>query len=97
VRLEIVRTPAAAHDLQDIWWYSFENWGFERAERYLADLNRAIEALAEADGRRSMRCVAGTVFRLRVNRHYLVFKVLRDRIELTRVLHTSRNLKLHLS
>lgn len=39
-------SPAAQADLEQIWDYTFANWGTEQAERYLRELRHAIESVA---------------------------------------------------
>jgi toxin ParE1/3/4 len=36
-------TPKAERDVEEIWDYSFERFGFEKAEAYLRELQRAAE------------------------------------------------------
>ena len=40
-------TPKARHDIEDIWDYSLKRFGFDRAEAYLRELQRAAETVAE--------------------------------------------------
>ena len=46
-----VLSPRAQGDLNEIWDYSAETWGEDRAERYIRDVWRAIELVAEHPGR----------------------------------------------
>lgn len=39
-------SPAAQADLSEIWDYSTQNWGTERADRYVLGIRDACEALA---------------------------------------------------
>jgi toxin ParE1/3/4 len=97
VRLKVVRRPAAAEDLREIWWYSFENWGMAQADQYAADIERAIHRLAERDGRRLAQILKGTdFFRMKVNSHNLFFKVDEQHVTLTRVLHSATDEPRHL-
>jgi plasmid stabilization system protein ParE len=52
-RLEF--TPKARRDIEEIWAYSLERFGFEKAEAYLRELQRAAETIAE-DPRRGLAC-----------------------------------------
>jgi len=96
VQLDIVRRPAAADDLREIWWYSFETWGFEKAESYAADLERAIEALAQPQGRLLMRRFRKHIYRLRVKSHYLFVEITGGQAILLRVLHGRADAGQHL-
>ena len=44
---EIALRPKARADLNDIWDYTVETWGYEQAETYTRTLNEAFETLAE--------------------------------------------------
>ena len=40
-----VLSKAAVADLDDIWDYTFDNWGQEQADRYIDDIRNACEEL----------------------------------------------------
>lgn len=44
---KLIYTPAAAQDLDDIFEYTFMNWGFEQAQRYFESLIKACESLVD--------------------------------------------------
>jgi len=48
-----VLSPRAQADVEDIWNYTAENWGEPQAERYIRQLQEAIEAVA-ADPRKAI-------------------------------------------
>jgi toxin ParE1/3/4 len=41
-----VLSPAAIADIEDIWQYSVARWGTRQAERYVAEIGKACEGLA---------------------------------------------------
>lgn len=41
-------TPAAERDLESIWSYTIQQWGFEQANRYIDLLMAAFAELAES-------------------------------------------------
>lgn len=43
----LIYTPAAQADLNDIYEYSFDNWGIEQAESYILDIHRLFGELAK--------------------------------------------------
>jgi len=43
-------SEAAASDVEEIAGYSVSNWSLARAERYILDLHRAFERLADLPG-----------------------------------------------
>ncbi len=97
MRLEVSRRPGALEDLIDIWQYSVANWGEEQADRYLDGLEDAIDGLAEKVGRRLANQVAETAYwRLRSQRHLIVFEPTEKVIDVVRVLHVSMDIEQHL-
>ena len=44
---EVALRPKAYADLDNIWDYTVETWGFDQAERYVRSLGAAFETLAE--------------------------------------------------
>jgi plasmid stabilization system protein ParE len=44
-------TPQAERDLEEIWFYTFENWSAEQADRYHNQIMAAIERLAGGAGK----------------------------------------------
>ena len=95
MRLEISR--AARRDLRLIWNFSVEEWGRERADRYIRDLDRAMTALA-VDPRRArarddlkpgyMVYAAGS--------HTIIARVESDAIKVVRMLRARMDFKRHL-
>ena len=43
---KVLIRPRAYADLEGIWLYTFEKWSEEQADRYLRQLNEAIQLLA---------------------------------------------------
>jgi toxin ParE1/3/4 len=84
-----VRKQASAeHDLIDIWVYSYEQWGEDQAEKYVRDLEAAIEQISR-NSELGQRCdhIREGYRALRVNRHILYYKVTPRGIQIVRVLH----------
>ena len=50
--MNIVLSPAAQTDLEDIWLYSAEQWGRQQANNYLAKLRAAIAKVQSGRGSR---------------------------------------------
>jgi toxin ParE1/3/4 len=94
-RLEF--TPKARRDIQGIWDYSCERFGFEKAEAYLRELQRAAETVAE-DPRRGLACdnIRSGYRKLSVGSHVLFFRASGSRIVIVRVLHQRMDFERHL-
>lgn len=80
--------PEARADLREIWSYSRQTWGDERAERYLADMRRVMEGLVAgtAPSHPADSIMAG-YRKARSGRHAIWFRQAGERVEVIRVLH----------
>ncbi len=89
--------PGAQADLEDIWRYSIEHWGEERAERYMNDLRQAVERAAEAPSAgQELRIGARVVHVRRAASHRIFYRTTADGIEILRVLHARMDFARHL-
>ena len=89
--------PAADRDLQNIYRYSVNEWGDDRAERYIRDLNTAFQKLANNE-LKSTRAdyIHSGLHSCRVVSHIVFFKHTDDGILVIRVLHKSMDYLKHL-
>ncbi|MCC6775468.1 MAG: type II toxin-antitoxin system RelE/ParE family toxin [Hyphomicrobiales bacterium] len=73
--IEYVVSPRAQRDLDEIWDYSAEHWGDQRAEQYVRELWRGIEHLA-SDPRRGRRCdeIRVGYYKYAVGSHVLFYR-----------------------
>ena len=94
-RLEF--TPRARRDIEDIWNHSLERFGFEKAESYLRDLQRAAETVAE-DPRRGRACddIRVGYRKFSVGAHVLFFRASESGIVIVRILHQRMDFERHL-
>ena len=94
-RLEF--TPKARRDIEEIWAYSLERFGFEKAEAYLRELQRAAETIAE-DPRRGLACdnIRSGYRKFSVGSHVLFFRASDIRIIIVRILHQRMDFEQHL-
>lgn len=92
----VVLTPRAQEDLDDIWDFSAERWGEDRADGYVRGLWAGIRSIAD-DPRRGHSCdVRDGYFQYSVGRHVLFFKLKPDGVDIIRILHQSMDFKQHL-
>ena len=92
----VAYTPAANADISDIWDYTAERWGVDRADRYVDDIRDACEGLAE--GRKQGRPVdvRDGYLKYSVGRHFVFFVSATEGITVIRVLHQSMDTEQHL-
>ncbi len=89
--------PAAELDLKQIYWYSDKKFGRDRAERYIRDLDRALQCLADDPqlGRDGSEIKPGLMI-YQVVSHIVFFRIVEEGIAIIRVLHKSMDYKRHL-
>lgn len=86
---EIVRLPEARRDLIEIWLYSAEKWDEDQADRYLRQLDHAIQQLA-ANPFLGSDCghVREGYRRFAAGSHRIFYRFDSERVEVVRVLHS---------
>jgi toxin ParE1/3/4 len=85
---EIRLTPAARNQLMDIWHYSTETWGEEKARDYLMAIDETLRALGENPklGRRRPEIKQG-YHSFPVNRHVVFYMTNGDVVHVIGILH----------
>ena len=94
-RLEF--TPRARRDIEEIWEYSVEQFGLDKAEAYPRDIRRATSTVAE-DPRRGLACdeIRSGYRKFSVGSHILFFRASANRVVIVRILHARMNFDRHL-
>lgn len=92
-----VVSPRARADLDEIWDYTAERWGVDRAETYVRLLQRAIETVAD-DPRRGRPCgdVRAGYRKYPAGSHRLFFRKADAGIDIVRILHGRMDFERHL-
>jgi toxin ParE1/3/4 len=92
-------TKRAVQDLAEIWNYTLEQWSEEQANKYYRMLlNRCDEICKSPDLGKRYEEIADKLLGLSANRHIIFYRIMdQDRIEITRILHQSMDLKSRLS
>ena len=91
-------SPAAERDLEEIWLYTFNQWGLTQANRYTDDLLAAFQRLAAhpQHGQRVNHIRPG-YRRSRVRRHAIYYRAFDYGIAVIRVLHDRMSPLRHLT
>jgi toxin ParE1/3/4 len=94
---DIVVSPRAAADLDDIWEYTTERWGERQAAIYLRLIKAAIGVVA-ADPKAGRVCdeVRLGYRRYPVGSHMLFYRVTKVTIVVVRILHQRMDVERHL-
>jgi toxin ParE1/3/4 len=97
LRRTIRKSALAESDLINIWQYSFEQWNAEQADKYLDELDDAIQLLADNPelgvNRDFVRAGYRVIF---VNRHAIYYTAAPSAIDVVRVLHEQMDPGRHL-
>jgi len=90
--------PRALNDLESIYKYSMEQWGFVRAEAYLAEISRAFESLAK-NGKlgRDYSRVRTDLYAYNVASHVIFYTPTHSGVLVVRILHKSMDHVRHLA
>ena len=86
----------ARNDLQGIWFYSFENWSFEQADRYVSLIISEVERHAANPGHGRDRSSLREGYRsFQVKSHVVFYRTIKEKteIEVIRVLHKSMDIE----
>ncbi len=89
--------PKAEKDLERIYDYSLQEFGDERADQYIKDLNAAFYKLAcDPSLAKNYTFVRSDLYSYRVVSHVIFFKLAANGITIVRVLHKSMDYGRHL-
>ena len=89
----ISKQVLAEQDLIGIWLYTFDEWGERQADRYLDDLEAAINLLAEQPLLCRERTELNPAVRIHHYAHHLiVYLAQEDSINVVRILHESMDI-----
>jgi toxin ParE1/3/4 len=90
-------TEAAYRDLDDIWFYTFQKWSENQANKYFESIIQEIEIISvNPEKAKRMSKVKSDFFYFRTLSHYVFFKYGDDQIEIIRILHKMMDFSKHL-
>jgi toxin ParE1/3/4 len=92
--LNLIIAPEAERDLVDIWQYIAED-NITNANRYLDFINSKLEQLAEFPEIGTHRPeLTNNVRSFPIERYILFYRIKQNSLEIVRILHSSRDIKL---
>jgi toxin ParE1/3/4 len=90
-------TEAAYRDLDNIWFYTFEEWSENQATKYFESLIQHIEAFSIKPTKANrVQKIKSDIFYFRALSHYVFFKYGNDQIDIIRILHKMMDFPKHL-
>lgn len=94
---KVTHTSLARKDIEDIWIYSFNNWGEDQADKYFYEMDKAINTISENPNLGAACDYVRNGYRqYHVNSHVIFYHINGSEIEIVRVLHDSMNFNKHL-
>ena len=88
--------PLAEHDLEDIWTYTARTWSVDQADRYLAGIIEALDALAHGDrAGRDAGDIRPGYLKYASGRHLLFYKLAPAHLDVIRILHQRMDIEAH--
>ncbi|MFY7667275.1 MAG: type II toxin-antitoxin system RelE/ParE family toxin [Crocinitomicaceae bacterium] len=92
-----VLTKEAESDLEKIWLYSYENWSIEQADRYLNMILNEFDYLClQPHSGIDFGMIRKDYWRVKVNSHFIFYKIKRNKIEIIRILHEMMDIESHM-
>ena len=96
---EMVLTPLAESNINDIWDYTVENWNTKQAQKYIEGLEIALEELEDklflaklfSDILPEL-----DVFRINYQSHYVFFEITESQIIILAIIHNTRDFENYL-
>lgn len=91
---KVILRQEAIDDLNDIWFYTFEEWSESQADKYYDAIEFACEqiGLNPKRGKEYIKIRKG-LFGLRTGRHIIFYQILdKNEIEVIRILHERMDL-----
>ena len=94
---EIRKSHKAEIDLEDIWLYSFQQWGIEQAHRYHDELVEGMESLRLQPEIGKHTRHSGIDYRyIQVAKHVIFYRLQGNTIRIIRVLHERMDAPQHI-
>ena len=85
---EFFLRPKARQDLEDIWNYTYDNWGEAQADSYIYDTGVAFQTLADKPERgRSCDDIREGYRMHYIGKHIIFYRATKKGIEIVRILH----------
>jgi toxin ParE1/3/4 len=92
--LPFVISKKAVSDLEEIWFYTFEKWSKEQADRYYNLIFNEINYICKnVNAGKSMEHVRKGYRATKVKSHLIFYKIVNDTIEIIRILHEQMDIE----
>ncbi len=97
--MEIHLTKKAQKDLEDIYIYSFKEWGEKQADKYFEELDNSINKTLLQNPKIGVACdyIRSGYRQYQINEHLIFYKLTSKKIYIVRLLHKSMKFEKHFS
>ena len=94
---KVYKQNLAEEDLIDIWLYTYEKWGEDKADIYLDDLEVSLNLLAK-NPHIGVACdyIRNGYRQLHINRHIVFYFIVEEEIHIIRILYDQMDFVKHL-
>ena len=93
----IIKRPLAEQDLEEIWLYTYGQWGEKQADKYLRELQQGMEGILRNPEIGVAYDNEDKTYRhYSINHHVVWYRLHSNNILVVRVLHKSMNPKRHI-
>jgi len=83
-------------DLEDIWFYTFENWSLNQADSYISTIFKTIKRISKnPQSGQDYSHIRKGYLRIRSQKHFIFYKINRSKecVDIIRILHERMDLK----
>ncbi len=92
-KLKVVFHESAIEDLEEIWFYTFQTWSLEQADRYHNLIYKEIGFLAgKPTSGKDLNHIRGGYRSSKVKSHFIFYKYSSFEIEIIRILHENMDI-----
>lgn len=92
-KLKIVLREGAIEDLEEIWFYTFQTWSAEQADRYHGLIYEEIKFLAvKPESGKDLNHIRKGYRSSKVKFHFIFYKYSPTEIEIIRILHENMDI-----
>jgi toxin ParE1/3/4 len=89
--------PSARQDLEQIWFYTFQNWGEEQAEKYISELDERFQWLAgNPQLGKARRDIRTGIVSYPQGSHIIFYQQVEGDVDIIRILHKNMDIETHM-
>lgn len=94
MKLKYELSKLALKDIDDIWYYTIENWSKTQANKYYKDIFTSIDLLCENPNiGKSIKDIKPNYRIQSVKSHMIIYKTYKEKIYIDRILHKRMDIK----